>query len=79
VEVKGGDKLETLWQHRLFTLLIIQHKSYLISLVLSLPNLIGRLGRLAEERQSRKKELDYPVNPPKAEYNDNHWTRIYNE
>jgi len=44
-------------------LLIIQHlKNYLISFVLSLPNLIG---------QSRKK-LDYPVKPD----NDKHWNKV---
>ena len=55
-------------------LLIIQTKRYLISLVLSLPNLLG---------QSRKKELDYPVKSDAdlheeslRPYNDNHWNRI---
>jgi hypothetical protein len=24
----------------------------------------------------QKKELDYPVNPPKAEDNDDHWNRV---
>jgi hypothetical protein len=36
-------------------------------------------GGLAEESRGeaiQKKELDYPVNPPKAEDNDNHWNRV---
>jgi hypothetical protein len=28
------------------------------------------------DRAIQKKELDYPVNPPKAEDNDNHWNRV---
>jgi hypothetical protein len=28
------------------------------------------------DRAIQKKELDYPVNPPEAEDNDNYWNRV---
>ncbi len=42
-------------------LLIFKDLKKVLSFFPSLPGLIGRLGRLAEERQSRGKGLDYPV------------------
>jgi hypothetical protein len=38
---------------------------------------VSAIARL--DRAIQKKELDYPVNPPKAEDNDNHRNRVQYE
>jgi len=49
-------------------LLLVRHlKSYLRSF----GSVIAQL-----DWAIQKKQLDYPVNPPKAEDNDKHWNRV---